>query len=209
MNVALSATTVGAVAVITLASMSTSAVAQTLVASSCDYTNFMQTASGACVNLNHTSGVSPVSSTSDHATTSLDTQFYTALERLNISISRQNCESSRTLGYYEIDSNKMVMCVNNLKNNQQEYEATLIHESWHVVQDCADGLDNGTYTPVSLANGDSASLDSMASRLDRVNLRIIQSSYDAQDQPYEIEARYMENHPGLVLQGLNTCAANR
>lgn len=203
MNVALSATTVGAVAVITLASFTQSAMAQTLVASSCDSTNFMQTASGACVELN------PAGSSSAIPATSLDTQFYTALERLDISISRQNCDSNRTLGYYEIDSNKMVICANNLKGNQHEYEATLIHESWHVVQDCADGLDNGTYTPVSLANGDSASLDSMASRLDRVNLRIIQSSYDAQDQPYEIEARYMEDHPELVLQGLITCAANR
>lgn len=207
MNVALSATTVGAVAVITLASLSPSAMAQTLVASSCDLTNFMQTSSGSCVDLNHATSTGITGSTT--AASSLDTQFYTALERLNVSISRQSCESSRTLGYYEIDSNKMVICTNNLKDNQHEYEATLIHESWHVVQDCADGLDNGTYTPVSLANGDSASLDSMASRLDRVNLRIIQSSYEAQDQPYEIEARYMENHPDLVLQGLNTCAVNR
>lgn len=199
MNMILVATVVGLMTVASVAGPMPEALAQSINPSPCDYVNFVET-EGGCIDPSTATG--PVD-------TSLDAQFYAALAQLAIPILHQDCESSKTLGYYNISSNEMVFCVNNLKDNPEEFELTLVHESWHVVQDCEDGLANDGYEPVTLRHGDSTDLDLMASRLERADLRTIQNSYEPEDRPYEIEARYMEHHPDLVLAGLEACLSRQ
>lgn len=197
MRIFLTATVIGLVAVIGVAGAAPPASAQAEVITYCDGTHFMLSVMGHCADLNRLATT---------AEPTLAAQFHTALGRLGVPILQQECESSRTLGYYDLESNEMVLCANNLKDDHLEIELTLIHESWHVVQDCEDGLENGSYQPVTMRAGDSTDLDLMASSLQRADLRTIESHYNPEDRPYEIEARYMENHPDLVLQALNACA---
>ncbi|HEY9735385.1 MAG TPA: hypothetical protein V6D06_03850 [Trichocoleus sp.] len=200
MRIILAATVIGLVAVIGVAGAAPPASAQAGVVTYCDSTHLMPAGTIQCVDLNRFTATNEIT---------LETQFYTALGRLSIPVLRQECESSRTLGYYDLESNEMVLCVNNLKDDQRETELTLIHESWHAVQDCEDGLENGSYEPVTMRGGDSSDLNLMASSLQRADLRTIENHYNPEDRPYEIEARYMENHPDLVLQALNACAVRR
>ncbi|MBD0336951.1 MAG: hypothetical protein ICV62_15785 [Cyanobacteria bacterium Co-bin13] len=197
MNIILTATAIGLVTVMGAAGFVPAAMAQPAEASPCDGVNFVESGSGECIDLTRLTGTREAT---------LTAQFYTALGRLSIPVLHKDCDSEKTLGYYDLSSNEMVLCMNNLKDDYPEIEATLIHESWHVVQDCEDGLDNASYRPMSLRHGDFANLDLMASSLERADLRTIENHYNPEDRPHEIEARYMEHHPDLVLQGLNACA---
>jgi hypothetical protein len=199
MKIVLTVTAVGLMTVMGGAGFVPSAAAQT-AGSQCDGINFMETESGECVDLTRLTGTREIT---------LTTQFYTALGRLSIPVQHRTCDSDKTLGYYDLSTNEMVLCMNNLQDDQAEIEATLIHESWHVVQDCEDGLNNASYRPMSLRHGSSANIDLMASSLQRADMRTIENHYDPEDRPHEIEARYMEKHPDLVLQGLNACAIRR
>ncbi|MBD2256750.1 hypothetical protein [Pseudanabaena sp. FACHB-2040] len=197
MKIILTVTAIGLVTVMGVAGAATAATAQPSAGSRCDDVNFIETSSSECIDLTRLTSTLEIE---------LSTQFYTALGRLSIPVLHKDCESDKTLGYYDLSSNEMVLCMNNLQDDHVEIEATLIHESWHVVQDCEDGLDNASYRPMSLRHGDSANLDLMASSLQRADLRTIENHYNPEDRPHEIEARYMEHHPDLVLQALNACA---
>ncbi len=92
------------------------------------------------------------------------------------------------------------------QNNRQDfnlYIETLAHESWHVVQDCAAGLNNGKVVPIMTA--DSSTFRSILASLGSADWETL-NLYDPQDLPYEGEAFLMEKHPDKVLQALNACA---
>ncbi|MDJ0730726.1 MAG: hypothetical protein QNJ33_12110 [Crocosphaera sp.] len=161
----------------------------------CDYGNYMVTNSGRCVDL---------SGDDSNRYNFYEAKFFTALKKAGISLSYETCEPG-LLGYYQPDYNRMTMCQNN-RQDFNLYIETLAHESWHVVQDCAAGLDNGSVVPIM--NTDASTFRSILASLGSADWQSL-NLYDPQDLPYEGEAFLMEKHPDKVLQALNACASRR
>ncbi|MDJ0846289.1 hypothetical protein [Crocosphaera sp.] len=161
----------------------------------CDYGNYLVTNNGSCVDL---------SGDNSSRYNFYEAKFFTALKNAGISLSFETCEAG-LLGYYQPDYNRMTMCQNN-RQDFNLYIETLAHESWHVVQDCAAGLDNGSVVPIMTA--DSSTFRSILASLGSADWQSL-NLYDPQDLPYEGEAFLMEKHPDKVLQALNACASGR
>ncbi len=161
----------------------------------CDYGNYMVMNNGRCVDL---------SGDDSNRYNFYEQKFLTALKKVGISVSYESCQAG-VLGYYQPDYNRMTMCQNN-RRDFNLYIETLAHESWHVVQDCAAGLDNGSVVPIMTA--DSSSFRSILASLGSSDWESL-NLYDPQDLPYEGEAFLMEKHPDKVLQALNACAVRR
>ncbi|MGK7954739.1 MAG: hypothetical protein AB4063_05695 [Crocosphaera sp.] len=161
----------------------------------CDYGNYMVMNNGRCVDL---------SGDDSNRYNFYEQKFLTALKKVGISVSYESCQAG-VLGYYQPDYNRMTMCQNN-RRDFNLYIETLAHESWHVVQDCAAGLDNGSVVPIMTA--DSSTFRSILASLGSADWQSL-NLYDPQDLPYEGEAFLMEKHPDKVLQALNACASGR
>ncbi|MDJ0509043.1 MAG: hypothetical protein QNJ64_07300 [Crocosphaera sp.] len=161
----------------------------------CDYSNYIVTNSGNCVDL---------SGDESNRYNFYEAKFFTALKNVGISISYESCEAG-LLGYYQPHYNRITMCQNN-RQDFKLYIETLAHESWHVVQDCASGLNNGSIVPIMKT--DAATFRSILASLNSADWRSL-NLYDPQDLPYEGEAFLMEKHPDKVLDALNACASRQ
>ncbi|MDJ0509461.1 MAG: hypothetical protein QNJ64_09445 [Crocosphaera sp.] len=162
----------------------------------------MITETGKCLNLDHLSGTQPPVSSS------LLSRFELALQRINVPIkySDPHCVSEPNtiiFGFYRPDDNVIVLCPAALEN-KQAFEETLIHESWHTVQDCIGGLSNSKVIALSEVHPEMFQNILGATSLKDFNDVI--SLYGAEQQKAELEARYMQDKPDLVLEGLNKCA---
>ena len=158
----------------------------------CDYGNYIITSSGQCLDL---------SGDDSNRYNFYEGKFLTALKKVGISISYENCEAG-ILGHYQPGPNRLTICQNN-RENFNLYIETLAHESWHVVQDCAAGLHNSEVIPIMKT--DSSTFRSILVSLRSSDWESL-NLYDPHDLPYEGEAFYMEKNPDLVLQALNACA---
>ncbi|MGB5592491.1 MAG: hypothetical protein WBM32_06745 [Crocosphaera sp.] len=158
----------------------------------CDYGNYLVTSNGRCLDL---------SGDDSSRYNFYEAKFFAALKKAGVSISYESCEAG-ILGYYQPDYNRITMCQNN-RQDFNLYIETLAHESWHVVQDCAAGLNNGKVVPIMTA--DSSTFRSILASLGSADWETL-NLYDPQDLPYEGEAFLMEKHPDKVLQALNACA---
>lgn len=155
---------------------------------------YMTDASGEIVDLNYVcNGERP-------GDTSLKSKFFRRIRQLGIPISHENCRPG-LLGSYNHKQNKMVLCQNNIAN-QNDYIETLAHESWHLVQDCVGGLNNNEILPASVGNP--SFFRAMVKSLNYSDLSNL-SLYNSKELPYEVEAFAMEKHPDLVLKGLDAC----
>ncbi len=161
----------------------------------CDYGNYMITDNGRCLDL---------SGNDSNRYNFYEAKFLTALKNAGISISYESCQAG-VLGYYQPGYNRMTMCQNN-RQDFNLYIETLAHETWHVVQDCAAGLDNAAVVPI--LNTDSSTFRSILASLGSADWQSL-NLYDPQDLPYEGEAFLMEKHPDKVLQALNACVSGR
>ncbi|MGK7940345.1 MAG: hypothetical protein AB4062_09390 [Crocosphaera sp.] len=169
----------------------------------CDHVSYMITETGKCLDLSHFSGtqVPPVSS-------SLVSRFELALQRINVPIKYSDPEcvgqpNSITFGFYQSNDNVLVICPAALEN-KQIFEETLIHESWHTVQDCLAGLDNPKV--IALSEVYPEMFQNILGATSLKDFNDVISLYDARQHKAELEARYMEDKPDLVLEGLNRCA---
>ncbi len=168
----------------------------------CDHVSYMITETGKCLDLSNLSGTQPPVSSS------LVSRFELALQRINVPIKYSDPQcigqpNSVTFGFYQPGDNVMVICPAALEN-KQTFEETLIHESWHTVQDCLGGLDNSKVIALSEVYPEMFKNILGATSLKDFNDVI--SLYGAEQQKAELEARYMEDKPDLVLEGLNKCA---
>lgn len=160
----------------------------------CDYGNYIVTSEGNCIDLFDSDA---------NRFNSYEDKFFKALNKIGISLSYENCEDG-LLGRYQSVPNRLIICQNN-RENFNLYIETLAHESWHVVQDCAAGLNN--HHMASIAADDSELSRSILVSLkssDWMTLKL----YDSEVLPYEAEAFLMEKHPDAVLEALEQCAAN-
>lgn len=138
----------------------------------------------------------------------LVTQFMGALRAIGVPVAKKACadeEGVISYGYYDVEVNEMVLCVNNTKDNSQAMINTLVHESWHTVQDCAAGLENSE--DVAIFAGDtSEQFETVVSGLSVSDITTLLALYPEEQLVTEAEARYMENYPSQVLEALAVCA---
>ena len=102
-----------------------------------------------------------------------------------------------TMGFYSPSYNMMVLCTNNGTSHQMV--ETLIHEATHMVQDCRTGL-----------HTDSAKAATMAplypSFIGAKETALVKQYYPVDQHNHEFEARYNEEYPQKVVEGLaNWC----
>jgi hypothetical protein len=160
----------------------------------CNYSHYWVNNQGQCIDL-HEPNVTRYNG--------YEEKFFNALKKIGISLSFESCEAG-LMGHYKPAYNRLTICQNN-RRDFSLYIETLAHESWHVVQDCAAGLNNDKVTPI---------VDSSSSRF-RASITSLNSSdwkslnlYKAEDLPYEVEAFFMSKHPDTVLEALDICSAN-
>jgi hypothetical protein len=102
-----------------------------------------------------------------------------------------------TMGFYSPSYNMMVLCTNNGDSTQMI--ETLIHEATHMVQDCRTGL--GTDTAKA-----SVFAPAYAHMIGEQETNLVKGHYPADQHDHEYEARYNEEHPNKVVEGLaNFC----
>ncbi|MGA1263131.1 MAG: hypothetical protein ACO331_04385, partial [Prochlorothrix sp.] len=148
----------------------------------------------------------------------LVTQLMGALQNIGVVVAKKSCANevggaagadgttgAVLYGYYDIQDNEMVLCVNNTKDNSQAMANTLVHESWHTVQDCAAGLDNAESVAI-FAGDTSEQFETVVSGLSVSDITTLLALYPEEQLVTEAEARYMENYPSQVLEALAVCA---
>lgn len=107
------------------------------------------------------------------------------------------------LGFYDPDFNHIVMCTQNLKETDNPYADTLVHETWHAIQDCVAGLDNSLL--VALVERYPDDLRRII-RSVRANVpEVIDLQYPEEQHVIEAEARYFQDKPKVVLAALEAC----
>jgi hypothetical protein len=169
----------------------------------CDNFSYLYTVDGQCIDLSYMTGIpEPLTIF----------RFRTALQSLGVPVHKRYCRDDPgeiTFGYYQPQTNQMVLCTNNMENNSQEMIDTLVHESWHTVQDCLDGLGNEESISViewELFKGNDRIAKEIISSLSKLDFENIRDLYPEEQKLGEAEARYMEDHPNSVLEALNICS---
>lgn len=174
----------------------------------CPTVSYMLLPNGQCIDLSHLSG----SSGSSPIQNSLVAKFQYALAKIQVPLVNGNADECSSkpgavlLGFYLPKENRLVMCPAASKN-QQQYINTLTHESWHVVQDCMDGIENSSVTALSEKYP-----EVFTQVLAGISLSDFQTTialYPGEQQIGEMEARYMEDHSQTVLNGLQICASQK
>ena len=162
--------------------------------------DYMISRDGNCVNLTYFNGGRPkLFPTYEQKIT----QFEQALAQIGIPISYQKCDKSGLLGMYNSASNRMIICELAQEVSQKEIYATLVHESWHTVQDCIAGLDNPNILPLSQAVPKFR--QEVLGGISLADFDIMEKAYAKEQRVAESEARFMENKPQLVLEWLGRC----
>ena len=184
--------------------------AQERPANPCDSFNYIQTATGDCLDLTFLTKTQP---------DPLDRRFYQSLENVGVKITREPCaedETTITYGLYFPDLNILQICTNNTKANEKQFLDTIVHEGWHVVQDCQAGFygDSRNITPIIAGNSAAlpllqqlgvTSINAMVRQLSPTDLVDIQTLYSPEDLEIELEARFVQNYPETVLEALKLC----
>jgi transcriptional regulator CtsR len=170
----------------------------------CNSLNFIILNDGNCVDLTYLTDSGLVKFPS--SSTSLVNQFKLALSQINVVVQDQSChqKAGETLyGVYNRGTKKITMCKGSFKNHKK-YLETLIHESWHAVQDCLDGMNNTDATALSEVQPELFTRILQETSFQDWNDVI--ALYPEEQKVSELEARFMENHPQVVLKALNMCA---
>ena len=102
--------------------------------------------------------------------------------------------NSILMGYYHSVQNYIVLCTNNA--NDETMKQTLVHEAVHAIQDCASGgIMTDTLTPIG-------NWRSLVNNLSNEHKNAIVKFYPENKWGLEVEARYLENNPVAVEEGV-------
>jgi len=158
------------------------------------------TSDGRCINLSYVNGGRPQFLPGYEQKI---TEFEQALAQIGVPISYQKGEMQGLLGMYNSASNRMIICeLANEVSQKQVYE-TLVHESWHTVQDCIAGLENSNI--LALSQTIPGFRQEVLGGISLDDIAIIDKAYAKQQSLAESEARFMESKPELVLDYLRRC----
>ena len=164
--------------------------------------DYMISPDGTCINLTYFNGGRPkLFPTYEQKIT----QFEQALAQIGITISYQKCDESGLLGMYNSASNRMIVCELTQEFSQKEIYETLVHESWHTVQDCIAGLDNSN--TLALSQTVPKFRQEVLGGISLEDFATMAQAYSKQQHLTESEARFMQNKPQLVLEWLGRCKA--
>jgi hypothetical protein len=164
--------------------------------------DYMISPDGTCINLTYFNGGRPkLFPTYEQKIT----QFEQALARIGIPINYQKCDESGLLGMYNSASNRMIVCELTQEFSQKEIYETLVHESWHTVQDCIAGLDNPN--TLALSQAVPKFRQEVLGGISLEDFATMSQAYSKEQHLTESEARFMQNKPQLVLEWLGRCKA--
>lgn len=175
------------------------------IAMLCDqFSSYMIDENSDCIDLSYlTEGAIPGFENFSRDQYQLLARFKTKLTSLGVPVQVKACEDEPNyLGYYNPVENEMVIC-QRATNSPEQYLETLIHESWHTVQDCIGGFKDSEVIAVSEVYPDFFSVVLSQSTLENWNTTLNQ--YPDEQQVSELEARFMEDHPEAVIKGLDIC----
>jgi hypothetical protein len=157
--------------------------------------DYMISPDGTCINLTYFNGGRPkLFPTYEQKIT----QFEQALARIGIPINYQKCDESGLLGMYNSASNRMIVCELTQEFSQKEIYETLVHESWHTVQDCIAGLDNPN--TLALSQAVPKFRQEVLGGISLEDFATMSQAYSKEQHLTESEARFMQNKPQLVLE---------
>jgi hypothetical protein len=165
--------------------------------------DYMMAPDGRCVNLTYLNGGRPQLLPGYEQKIS---RFEQALASISVPLVYAKCDKEGLLGFYDPRINRMTVCDLTQKFSQREIYETLVHESWHTVQDCISGLENATVLALSKTRP-----DFFQTVLGGISLRdffTVVKLYPKSQYMEESEARFMQDKPELVLDGLRRCRAN-
>lgn len=165
--------------------------------------DYMIAPDGRCVNLTYLNGGRPLLLPGYEEKIS---KFERALASLSIPLIYTKCDKDGLLGFYDPRINRMTVCDLTQKFSQREIYETLIHESWHTVQDCIAGLDNATVLALSKTRPDF--FQTVLGGISLADFFTVVKAYPKSQYMEESEARFMQDKPELVLDGLRRCRVN-
>ena len=168
--------------------------------------NYMISPSGNCVNLTYFDGGRPKFFP---AYEQKITKFEQALAKLNVPVIYTKCEELKPgfvlYGFYSPVTNQMTICDETKKDSQRQIYETLVHESWHTVQDCIAGLNNPSI--LALSQAVPKFRQEVLGGISVEDFVTMDQAYSKEDRLTESEARFMQNKPQLVLEWLGRCKA--
>ena len=164
--------------------------------------DYMISGNGNCINLTYVNGGRPKLLPGYERKIS---QFEKALAEIGVPINYQKCEEAGLLGMYNHASNRMIICEFTQEFSQKQIYETLVHESWHTVQDCMDGLENTSR--IALSQAYPKFRQEVLGGISLKDFAIMGQAYSKEQHLTESEARFMENKPELVLEWLGRCKA--
>lgn len=124
------------------------------------------------------------------------------LRRVGVRVT-QACEPG-LLGSFS-DRRREIRICPEAHDSDDEVFRTLVHESWHVVQSCLANRGRvGTRRARPIARLRPDLVSKMLRETRRSDLRIVRNQYAPEDQLLELEARWLENYPEIVENGLQT-----
>ena len=164
--------------------------------------DYMISGNGNCVNLTYVNGGRPKLLPGYEQKIS---QFEKALAQVGVPINYQKCDEPGLLGMYNSANNRMIICEFTQEFSQKEIYETLVHESWHTVQDCMDGLENMNI--LALSQSYPKFRQEVLGGISLADFAIMGQAYSKDKHLTESEARFMQNKPELVLEWLGRCKA--
>ena len=168
--------------------------------------DYMISRDGNCVNLSYFNGGRPKFFPDYERKI---TRFELALAKLNVPVIYTKCpeiEQGFVLyGFYSPVTNQMTICDETQKDSQRQIYETLVHESWHTVQDCIAGLDNPNI--LALSQAVPKFRQEVLGGISVEDFVTMDQAYSKEDRLTESEARFMQNKPQLVLEWLGRCKA--
>jgi len=175
--------------------------------SSCEgLSDYMISRDGNCVNLTYLNGGRPKFFPDYEQKI---TKFEQALAKLGVPVIYTKCEELKPgfvlYGFYSPVTNRMTICDETQKDSQRQIYETLVHESWHTVQDCIAGLDNPSI--LALSQAVPKFRQEVLGGISVEDFVTMDQAYSKDERLTESEARFMSNKPQLVLEWLGRCKA--
>jgi hypothetical protein len=125
-------------------------------------------------------------------------QLKALLRSMGTTVVNQNCDDPNLWGFYELDPDRITMCINGKNVDSEEYWETLAHEATHVMQGCTGG--------VVIDDAHIARVYRELKAINKTSFKDVKG-YESSQRRDEIEARWMELQlPSYVFKLLKkTC----
>ena len=127
-------------------------------------------------------------------------QLFVALNGSGVQVylAHEDYFPSRHRGIYDVKSNSFFLNKAFVWDEGHMIEV-MRHEGWHAAQDCMAGSIDNTFTAVILQDG----------TVPQYIIDVVARTYPPKPRPWENEAFYAATQPGLTVEALTACAAEK